>query len=117
MCTINKYRRTIVILYDFVRDNHCQLLVYNLYQKLQNLPKRHWMPSCAIPGLEMSRAVPYLDVRIILPGAGGDNSQYSGPKPMSLGTFLVGDKSNVTGDSSNILNSHFLTMYPKSFIF
>jgi hypothetical protein len=65
-----------------------------------------WLNS--IPGLEMSRAVPFLDVRISLPGAAGDNPfPPDGKKPMSLFNFLNGNKAAST-EAKKMMSSNFL---------
>lgn len=63
-----------------------------------------WLNS--IPALEMSRAVPFLDIRVSL---GVPNSP-DAPKPMSLAKFLIGDTlpSNLTDDAKNIVKANFV---------
>ena len=63
-----------------------------------------WLNS--IPVLEMSRAVPYLDVRIIPRGAA-----QGGPRPLSLDRFLLGTSGfeNASNDAKNLVNSSYLT--------
>ncbi len=65
-----------------------------------------WLNS--IPGIEMSRAVPFLDIRIALPGPQGTSPfPPDGKKPMSLFSFLNGNK-EVSADGKNLMKADFL---------
>ena len=59
-----------------------------------------WVNS--IPAIEMSRAIPFFDMRLVIPGS----VPSVGPKSMSLDRFLMG--SFVDEKMKSYLNSHFL---------
>ena len=63
-----------------------------------------WLNS--IPALEMSRAVPFLDIRLMPDVPSG----FKGPKPLSLDRFLLGESGydNGTQDLKNLVDSKFL---------
>jgi hypothetical protein len=83
---------------EFLLNDDLSLSTANPINVFQVLPAAHSPDATdtdiialylnSITTLQMSRAVPYLDVSISIKGAGGDDKRFSNPPSLSLGRFL-----------------------------